>query len=99
VWLVAVLLAARVLGLLAGRVQLRRAGLSARVDRALINCARAAAATVGGASAAATHRSALVVVALAVLAAVEAVALRDARVPLRALCASVLKRGAVELAH
>ncbi|HEX3616028.1 MAG TPA: oligosaccharide flippase family protein [Solirubrobacteraceae bacterium] len=99
VWLVAVLLAARVLGLLAGRLQLRRAGLSARVDRALIKCALAAAATVGGASAVATHRSALIVVALVVLAVVEAVALWDARVPLRALCASVLKRGAVELAH
>jgi hypothetical protein len=99
VWLVAVLLAARVIGLLAGRVQLRRAGLRARVDRELVKCALAAAATVGGAAAVAAGDTVLTAAALAVLAAVEAVALWDARLPLRALYASVLKRGGVELAH
>ena len=99
VWLVAVLLAARVLGLLAGRVQLRRAGLNARLDRPLIKSGLAAATTVGGAAAVAANETALIVVALTVLAVLEAVALWDARAPLRALLAGVLKRGGVELAH
>jgi Polysaccharide biosynthesis protein len=102
VWLVAVLLGARVLGLLAGRVQLRRAGLQARLDRELIKCALAAAATVGGAAAMAAGRTGLMVAALTVLAAVEAVALWDARGPLRRLLSGLRtgsEGGGVELAH
>ena len=99
VWLVSVLVAARVLGLLAGGAQLRRAGLQAHLGRELPKCALAAAAIVGGAAAVAAHRTGLVLVALAVLVAVEAVALWTARSPLRALASGLRQRTAVELTH
>lgn len=99
VWLVAVLLAARGLGLVAGRLQLRRAGLRAQLDREFFKCALAAAATVGGAAAVAAGDTALIIAALALLGAVETLALWDARRPLKALLIGVRQRGGVELAH
>ncbi|MDE3134156.1 MAG: oligosaccharide flippase family protein [Acidobacteriota bacterium] len=99
VWLVSVLVGARVSGLLAGTLQLRAAGLQARLRRELPKCGMAAAAIVGGAAAVAAHRTGLILLALAVLVAVEALALWDARVPLRRLVAGVRQRGGIELAH
>jgi hypothetical protein len=97
VWLVSVLIGARVLGLLAGGVQLRTAGLQARLRRELPKCALAAGAIVGGAAAVAAHRTGLIVAALAVLTAVEGLALWDARAPLRALLSGLRQRAGVEL--
>jgi hypothetical protein len=99
VWLVSVLIGARVLGLLEGALQLRAARLHARLSRELAKCALAAGAIVGGAAAVAAHRPELILVALAVLVIVEALALWDARAPLRRLVVGVRQRGGVELAH
>ena len=57
VWLVSVLIAARVLGLLAGRLELRRAGLRVRLGPTFLRCGLAAAAIVGGAAAVAAGRT------------------------------------------
>ncbi len=99
VWLVGVLVAARVLGLLGGGLQLRRAGLRVRVGRSLVSCAVAAGAIVGGAAAAASQRGVLVIAALLVLIAIELLAVWAARDPLRALLAGLRQRGGVELTH
>lgn len=99
VWLVSTLLGARGLGLLAGAVQLRAAGLQARLGRKLVTCALAAGAIVGGAAAVAAHRLDLILVALSVLVMVEALALWDARAALRRLVVGVRQRGRIELAH
>jgi hypothetical protein len=99
VWLIAVLVAARVIGFVAGVFQLRSAGLSARLTPEFIKCSLAAAAIIGGAASVAAHRTVLVLAALAVLGAVELVALSDARVALRTLAGGVGKRGPVELSH
>jgi hypothetical protein len=99
VWLIAVLVAARVIGFLAGVVQLRAAGVSARLGPEFVKCSLAAAAIVGGAASVAAHRTVLVFVALAVLGAVELVALWDARGALRTLAGGVGKHGPVELSH
>jgi hypothetical protein len=100
VWLVAVLVGARVLGLLAGRLQLRHAGLGARLEREFVKCALAATAIVGGAASVAAHRTPLILLALAVLIAVESVAMWDARGPLRVLLSGLApKRAGVELTH
>ena len=99
VWLIAVLVAARVIGFVAGVSQLRYAGVSARLAPEFIKCSLAAAAIIGGAAAVAAHRTVLVLAALAVLGAVELVALLDARVALRTLAGGVGKRGPIELSH
>jgi hypothetical protein len=99
VWLVSVLIGARILGLLSGRVQLRRAGLAARLAPELVKCSLAAGTTVGGAAAVATHHTTWIIVALLVLAAVEARALWDARTPLRALLSGLPQGARVELSH
>jgi hypothetical protein len=99
VWLVSVLIGGRILGLLAGRVQLRRANLRTRLGRELLKCSLAAGAIVGGAAAVAAHRAVLIIAALLILGAIEALALWDARAPLHALLSSVRKRPGVELAH
>jgi hypothetical protein len=99
VWLVSVLILARGLGLCAGRVQLRRCGLRARLGREFVKCGAAAGAIVGGAAAVAAHRVALIIAALALLTIVELVALWDARAPLRMLLSGLRQRTGVELAH
>jgi Polysaccharide biosynthesis protein len=99
VWLVSVLIGARVLGLLAGGVQLRAAGLQARLGRELPKCALAAGAIVGGAAAVAAHRTGLILAALTLLIAVEMLALWDARGPLRALLSGLRQRAGIELTH
>lgn len=99
IWLVAILLGARVLGLLAGRRELRLAGLSAHLGAQFSMCALAACAIVGGATAVAAQHTALVLAALALLVAVELAAIWTARAPLRALVSGLLKHVPVELAH
>ncbi len=97
VWLVSVLIAARVLGLLAGRLELGRAGLRVQLGLTFVRCGLAAAAIVGGAAAAADGRTELILLALAVLVAVELSALWVARAPLRVLAAGLRKRDVVQL--
>jgi hypothetical protein len=80
-------------------VELRRAGQHVRMAPEFFKCSLAAAAIVGGAAAVSAHRTPLIVAALAVLLAVELVALWQARVGLRALAAGALQRSAVELSH
>jgi hypothetical protein len=99
VWLVGVLIGARVLGFGAGVVQLRRAGQRVRLAPEFFKSSLAAAAIVGGAAAVSAHRTSLIVAALALLVAVELVALWQAREPLRALAAGALQRSSVELSH
>lgn len=99
VWLVSVLLVARVLGLLAGRVELHRAGLQVRLGAVFIRCGLAAAAIVGGAAAAAAGRTDLILAALAVLVAVELSALWVARRALGVLISGLRDRAPVQLAH
>ena len=99
VWLVAVLIGARVIGLLAGRAQLRRCGLRVGLDREFVKCGLAAVSIVGGAAAVAADRVVPIVSALALLTVVELVALWDARRPLLALSRGLRKRAGVELAH
>lgn len=99
VWLVGVLVAARVLGLLAGARQLRSAGLEVRLGGAFSKNAAAAAAIIGGAAAVSAHRTGLILLALAVLGITEALALWDARLPLRAIASGLRQRGVVELPH
>ncbi len=89
IWLVSVLLGARVLGFAAGATELRRAGVMVQLSREFIKCALAAAAIVGGAAAVAADRTALIFVAFAVLVVVELVALWDARRPLRLLISRI----------
>jgi hypothetical protein len=97
VWLVSVLLAARVLGLLAGRLELRRAGLRVHLGATFCRCGLAAVAIVGGAAAVAAARTGLILLALALLVVVELSALLVAREPLAALAAGLRKRGLVQL--
>jgi Polysaccharide biosynthesis protein len=99
VWLVSVLIGARIVGFVAGLSELRDVGVSVRLWREGLKCGLAAAAIVGGAAAVAAHRTGLIFVALGVLVLVELVALHNARRPLRALLAGLRKRGAVEIAH
>ena len=99
VWLVSVLLAARVLGLLCGRIELRRARIQVRLGATFMRCGLAAAAIVGGAAAAAAGRTYLILVALALLVMVELSALWTARRALRALASGLRKRTPVQLPH
>jgi hypothetical protein len=99
VWLVSVLLAARALGLVAGSLELRRAGLRVRLAATFSRCALAAAAIVGGAAAVAAGRTGLTLLALALLVAAELSALWAARRPLAALAAGLRNRGLVQLPH
>ena len=99
VWLVSVLIGARLLGLAAGRIELHRCGLHVRLGGAFVSCATAAAATVGGAAAVAHHRWVEMFVSLAVLGLVEALALWRARAPLRALLTGLRKGAGIEIAH
>ncbi len=62
-----------------------------------LRCGLAAAAIVGGAAAVAGGRTELILLALAVLVAVELSALWVAREPLRVLAAGLRKRGVVQL--
>ncbi|HEX3801742.1 MAG TPA: oligosaccharide flippase family protein [Solirubrobacteraceae bacterium] len=92
-WLVSVLIGARVLGFVAGLIELRRVAVMVRLWREFVKCALAASAIVGGAASVAAHRTGLIFVALAVLVLVELVALWDARGSLRMLMAGVRRRG------
>ena len=97
VWLVSVLIAARAVGLLAGRLQLRRTGLRVPLAATFFRCGAAAAAIVGGAAAVAAGRTELILLALALLLAVELNALWVAREALATLAAGLRKRGLVQL--
>jgi hypothetical protein len=99
VWLVSVLIGARMLGFGAGVVELRRAGQRVRLAPEFVKCSLAAGAIVGGAAAVSSHRTTLVIAALVLLAAVELVALWQARGALRALATGVLQRTPIELSH
>ncbi len=100
VWLVSVLLAARALGLAAGRAELRRAGVPARLGASFLSSASAAAAIVGGAAAVAAGHTALIVAAVGLLVAVQSRALWTARGALGALASGLRsQRRVVELPH
>jgi hypothetical protein len=99
IWLVSVLLGARVLGFIAGVTELRGAGVTVHLSREFIKCALAAAAIVGGAASVAANDAELIFVALGVLVLVELVALWDARRSLRTLVAGLRQRAPVELPH
>jgi uncharacterized membrane protein YoaK (UPF0700 family) len=97
--LVSALIGARIMGLLVGRAQLRRAGLEVSLDRSLLVSTLAAGATVGGAAAAAAGEASLTIVALLLLGALAAVSLRDAREPLRMLLSALRERRGIQLTH
>jgi hypothetical protein len=99
-WLVSVLLGARVLGLLAGSSELRRAGVHVRMATGLMRCALAAGAVIGGAAAVAAGRTGLILAALALLVTVELSALWAARGALGALATGLRQqRGLIQLSH
>jgi hypothetical protein len=95
VWLVCVLIGARVVGCEAGWGELRRAGVAVRLGGVHVRCGVAAGAIVGGAAAAANGLPGWVLSAASVLVLVELSALWSARGTLRSLAASVRVRRSV----
>ncbi len=89
VWLVSVLIGARLVGVWAGWAELRRAAIGARLGLVILRCGLAGGAIVGGAAAAADRRIGWVLAAAGLLALLELSALWSARATLRSLAASL----------
>jgi hypothetical protein len=99
VWLVCVLIGARLIGFCTGLSELRRARLTTSLRAVFLRCALAAGAIVGGAAAVSAGHTGLMFAALALLALIELAALWSARSGLSLLVAVLRQRGPVELAH